>query len=130
MSLQSVTLIGEYKTKKLCLGNYSLNLTNRLYLLDILSYILHLLDRNISTHISILLFYYILIFLMPFTAGTATIAEIALYSLLEKYIPEKRYKINENIMIDVEALSLPFRIFYSYCFNSDGTIYTPYLQEI
>jgi len=124
------TNISEYKTKKLCLGNYSLNLTNRLYLLDILSYILHLLDRNISTHISILLFYYILIFLMPFTAGTATIAEIALYSLLEKYIPEKRYKINENIMIDVEALSLPFRIFYSYCFNSDGTIYTPYLQEI
>jgi len=30
---------------------------------------------------------------------------------------------NEYIMLDIEALSLPYDIFYENCFNNDGTPY-------
>jgi hypothetical protein len=82
----------------------------------------------------ILLFYYIIIFLMPFNLGTASIAEIVLYSLWEYYIGME-VRINDNIMLDVEALMTPFDIFYDNCLNDnneiiDGINYTPYLYEI
>jgi hypothetical protein len=81
----------------------------------------------------ILLFYYIVILLMPFNLGTASIAEIVLYSLWEYYI-RNEIKINDNVMLDVEALMTPFDIFYENCLNNNNEIinginYTPYLFE-
>ena len=70
---------------------------------------------------------------MPFYLGTAAIAEIFLYSLWKKYI-RTTIKINQNIMLDVEALTLPYQLFKKNCFEKDteeGNIeYTPYLIEV
>jgi hypothetical protein len=63
---------------------------------------------------------------MPFALGTASIAEVMLYSMSEYYLG-KRVKINQECLLDVEALTLPFDNFYTNCFNTDGTEYTPYL---
>ena len=68
----------------------------------------------------IILFYYSLIFLMPFSLGTASIAEILFYSLWKYYIGND-IKINDNIMLDVEALTCPFDIFYDNCLSNDTT---------
>lgn len=50
-----------------------------------------------------------------------------LYSLWEYYLGEK-VKIYQACLLDVEALTLPFDNFYTNCFESDETEYTPYLQ--
>ena len=85
----------------------------------------------------IILFYYVFIFNMPFYRGTAFVAEVALYSLWAKYIDNsngnnytRHLFIKDNIMLDVEALSLPFNKFYENCFNNSKTEYTPYLEII
>jgi hypothetical protein len=102
------------------------------HLLDIMSYCLFLLNNQESFHdiekkkYTIILFYYIFIFMMPFSLGTASIAEISLFTLWNKYMDINIIK-NEYIMLDIEALSLPYDIFYKNCFNNDGTKYTPYL---
>lgn len=115
------------------LGNYSDELNTRIYFLNILAYCLERLyfkDITIeNTKEYIIIFYYIIVLLMPFERGTSSIAEILLYSLWEKYIGSKIY-INENVMLDVEALMLPFSIFYNNCFNKESeNIYTPYIFE-
>ena len=73
--------------------NVQNNLDSRIVLFNILSECLKNLDEYKKTHNNIelkkeyiILFYYILIFLMPFKLGTASIAEIALYSLWKYYI--------------------------------------------
>lgn len=113
------------------LGNYSDELNTRIYFLNILAYCL---EKLCLTNITIknkkeyiIIFYYIIVLLMPFERGTSSIAEILLYSLWEKYIGSKIY-INENVMLDVEALTLPFSIFYNNCFTQSD-IYTPYIIE-
>ena len=63
---------------------------------------------------------------MPFYAGTAAIAEMSLNVLLIKYFPDLIFTKNPNVMIDVEALSLPYSLFANNFFESDGTEYTPY----
>ncbi len=55
---------------------------------------------------------------MPFQLGTASIAEMFLYSLWKFYIG-KNLRINNNIMLDVEALTIPFDVFYRNCFIRD-----------
>ena len=93
--------------------------------------------------------YYYIIILMPFSLGTASIAEMFLYSLWKFYIGT-RIEIRQSIMLDVEALSHTFDDFYKNCFNHDNNennpsilrqingyneatyipvIYTPYLSE-
>ena len=93
--------------------------------------------------------YYYIIILMPFALGTASIAEMFLYSLWKFYIGT-RLEIRQSIMLDVEALSNTFNDFYKNCFNHDDNenngdilrqidgyseatyipvIYTPYLSE-
>jgi hypothetical protein len=62
--------------------------------------------------------YYYIIILMPFQLGTASIAEMFLYSLWKFYIGEN-LRINNNIMLDVEALTIPFDVFYRNCFIRD-----------
>ena len=79
----------------------------------------------------IILFYYNIILLMPFELGTASIAEMVLYSLWKCYIGTD-ITINDHVMIDIEALTLPFDIFCSNCLNNrneiiDSINYTPYL---
>jgi hypothetical protein len=116
------------------LGNVSEYLKQRLNILNILSYCLYKLDelyternRNKDFIIKyIILFYYLIIFLMPFEKGTASIAEMSLY-LLSKYYIEKNLIINPNILLDVEALTLPFDIFYENCLNHKDD-YTPYFS--
>ena len=86
-------------------------------------------DTNISLRKDyILLFYYVFIFLMAFMSGTASIAEIGLYSLWKFYIGEN-LKINNNILLDVEAMTTNFDTFKNNCFNIDPEQpeYTPYL---
>ena len=86
---------------------------------------------------------------MPFALGTASIAEMFLYSLWKFYIGT-RLEIRQTIMLDVEALTSNFDIFYKNCFNNDDNennptilrqiegyneatyipvVYTPYLVE-
>jgi hypothetical protein len=65
---------------------------------------------------------------MPFELGTASIAEMMLYSLYQYYLG-KKVVIRPNIMLDVEALMLPFPLFFENCFMNKGDGYTPYLQE-
>ena len=55
---------------------------------------------------------------MPFQRGTASISEISLYILWKKYL-DSDLLLNKNIMLDVEALTLPFHIFYENCFLDD-----------
>ena len=55
---------------------------------------------------------------MPFSLGTASIAEMFLYSLWKFYIGT-RLEITQSIMLDVEALSNTFDNFYRNCFNHD-----------
>ena len=78
----------------------------------------------------ILVFYYLFILLMPFERGTASIAEMAFYSLWDTYISEyPSIKLNSFILFDVEALTLPFNTFYKNFFEKDEddiTGYTPY----
>ena len=65
---------------------------------------------------------------MPFELGTASIAEIFLYSLWKYYIGINLI-INPLIMLDVEALTLPYEIFFKNCFINEGNDgYTPYLK--
>lgn len=115
------------------LGNVSYSIDDRLQFLSILAYCLEILNSKNSsienTKKYIIIFYYIIILLMPFMLGTASIAEILLHSLWEKYIGSIIY-INENTMLDVEALTLPFSIFYDNCFNGrTNDNYTPYIIE-
>ena len=115
------------------LGNYSESIAERLNILKMLSYCLYKLDelykkRNTNKDFIIkyiILFYYIIIFLMPFEKGTASIAEMSLY-LLWKYYIGTSIIIKSNILIDIEALTLPFDIFYKNCLNHNDD-YTPYL---
>ena len=126
------------------------NLEGRLYLLNIISYCLKILDNNLNNTRNlteteetnkiiideikefIIIIYYLIIFIMPFQLGTASISEMFLYSLWKKYIG-KSLKINQNIMLDVEALTLPYEVFKKNCFekdNEEGNVpYTPYLIE-
>jgi len=116
------------------LGNYSKTLEDRIEFINLLCEYLKELDR-LKTNLTeeerkkelIMRFYYVIILLMPFALGTASIAEVMLYSLCEYYLGEK-VKIDQKCLLDVEALTLPFDIFYTNCFESDGTEYTPYLQ--
>ena len=63
---------------------------------------------------------------MPFSAGTASIAELSLYTLSIYYLGSQ-ININKNVMLDVEALTLPFNIFYENCFKEEpNNIYLPY----
>lgn len=127
--------------RKYGLGNISLKFEDLLHLFDLLGYCLHLLDHENELEqimgnrlllekklFTILLFYYVYIFIMPYKEGTACIAEISMHSLLKKYLnPNIHLVINPKIMMDVEALCLPFIDFYNNCFNNtDGTEYTPY----
>jgi len=79
---------------------------------------------------NILYFYYMLIVLMPFIRGTASIAEIMLHSMYQYYIG-KEIIINPKIMLDIEVFMYPFIIFFKNCTTSksNGDIYTPYLTE-
>jgi len=110
----------------------------------ILSYCLFLLkNKNIRDKIFdemtdidkikkiIIIFYYINILYTPYCAGTASISEISLFVLWNKYVNYNNTEplfINQNIMIDVEALSHSFTEFYYNCFNKDqyNSKYTPY----
>jgi hypothetical protein len=121
------------------LNNYSESLNDRLYILNIMSNILSELNIENAENIErkkkyIILFYYSLIFLMPFSLGTASIAEILFYSLWKYYIGEN-IRIRQNILFDVEALTLPFDSFYKNCMeldeNEENEIkMTPYLYVI
>jgi glycosyltransferase involved in cell wall biosynthesis len=122
------------------LGNIALNLKEMLYMFDLMAYCLYLLDNpkafdNILKKmqlvekkiITICLFYYLYILLMPYKEGNAFCAEVAFHSLLKKYVnADLVISMNSNIILDVEALLLPFISFYNNCFQSDGTKYTPY----
>ena len=108
------------------LGNISLTLDDRLYYLNVMSKILFKLDENKKQNINIekqkeyiVAFYYLLILLMPFLRGTASIAEMSLYSLWKYYIGTS-LNINQTVLLDVEALTLPFSIFYHNCFNGEN----------
>ena len=112
------------------IGNFFNSSKYKFYLLNILSFYLHKLNDKKNNIINnkeyIIKFYYTLIFLMPFQLGTASISEIMLFSLWKKYIGYDLI-LNKKIMLDVEALTLPFDIFYINCITStenDG--YTPY----
>ena len=128
----------EFIMKKIYGISNSSNLSARLQFLNIISYCLKILDNNLDNNSKkecIIIIYYLIIMIMPFKLGTASIAEIFLYSLWKKYIG-KKLKINDNIMLDVEALTLPYELFKKNCFEIDQeennkTIkYTPYLIEI
>lgn len=133
--------ISESPSPSSSLGNVSTKLESRIYFLNIMSQILEELDKlkklklNISIHSKlikkyILMFYYIFIMLMPFHGGTASIAEMALYSLWEYYLEEDLF-LNQNIMLDVEVLTLPFHLFYNNFFEKDSfnDEYTPYYDN-
>lgn len=110
----------------------------------ILSYCLFLLkNKNIRNRIFdgmtdidkikkiIIIFYYLNILYTPYMAGTASISEISLFTLWNKYVNHNNTEplfINQRIMIDVEALSHSFTEFYHNCFNKDqfNSKYTPY----
>jgi hypothetical protein len=136
ININNNKIIG-FNNLKSDITNESLDLNSRLQFLDIISYCLRMLD-NQSVNIEnskeyIIIIYYLIIFIMPFYLGTASIAEIFLYSLWKKYIGTN-IKINQNIMLDVEALTLPYQLFKKNCFEKDteeGNIeYTPYLIEV
>jgi hypothetical protein len=118
-------------------------------LLDILSYFLNLLqDKSKISEITnlysndydttkqiIIIFYYLIIYFMPFRLGTASIAEMSLFTLWDTYINKdgsKKLILNQNVMIDVEALLLPYSKFYNNCFNKESpdSIYTPYFTIV
>ena len=74
---------------------------------------------------------------MPHNFGSAFVAEVLLYSLWAKYINgfdnnnyERRIFIKETILLDIEALTLPFDKFYENCFTTKKTKYTPYFTII
>jgi hypothetical protein len=135
------------KNSKLCLeyssvmnlGNISESLESREHFLYIMSKIIQNLDElkkeknheNTKIQKNIILFYYIMILLMPFLGGTASIAEMSLYSLWEYYL-EKSLILNKNILLDVEALTLDFETFYKNFFEKDEFYedYTPYYIEV
>ena len=124
------------------ISNYSESLECRLYLLNILSFYMCKIDelynyscinkkqnklKNNIIKSYIIKFYYTLIFLMPFSLGTAAIAEIILYSMWKKYIGYDLI-LNKKIMLDVEALTLPYKIFYkNFISITDDMGYTPYV---
>lgn len=122
------------------LGNIALNLKDMLFMFDLMAYCLFLLDnpkefdkilKNMQfvekQIITICLFYYLYILQMPYKEGNAFCAEVSFHSLLKKYInPNLVISINHNVILDIEALLLPFVTFYNNCFQSDGTKYTPY----
>jgi len=126
-------------------NNYDNYKNNICILLIILSYCLNLLKfKDIRDTIFltiendmdkikkiIIIFYYLFIYLMIFKYGTASIAEISLFTLWDTYVNfngSENLILNQNTMLDVEVLSLPFSKFYTNCFNQDfdGDIYTPY----
>jgi len=69
---------------------------------------------------------------MPFKLGTASVGEMAIYTLWNTYVKDETgksipLKINVNTLIDIEALSLPYSVFYENCIKeSSNSIYTPY----
>lgn len=90
-------------------------------------------NRNDENKIKdiIIVFYYLIIYCMPFDLGTASIAEMSLYTLWDTYINKdgsKKLIINSNIMLDVEALLMPFSQFHNNCLEkkNENDIYTPY----
>lgn len=99
-------------------------------ILIILSYCLSKLRSSIDIILKkkfIIIFYYLIIYWTPFIAGTSSIAEMYLYTLWNTYI-KKPLTINQNIMLDIEALSSSFTTFYDNCFNKNkNDIYTPFL---
>jgi len=126
-------------------NNYDNYKNNICILLIILSYCLSLLkSKDIRDTILltiendmdkikkiIIIFYYLFIYLMIFKYGTASIAEISLFTLWNTYVNfngNEPLILNENTMLDVEVLSLPFSQFYNNCFNKEfeENIYTPY----
>jgi len=122
------------------LGNIALNIDAMLYIFDLMAYCLYMLDnpKHFSKIlkkmqlvekqiITICLFYYLYILQMPYKEGNAFCAEVSFHALIKKYInPDLVISMNSNIILDVEALLLPFITFYNNCFQSDGTKYTPY----
>jgi hypothetical protein len=110
---------------------------NKKIYIRILFYCMKLLKNRIEYKFNrdklieiIIVFYYVFIACMPFDFGTAAIAEWSLFSLWNTYINIDKsieLKINQNIMIDVEALSLPFTDFYHNCLNKE--IYEPIINE-
>lgn len=102
-------------------------------ILNILTYCLILLRHKINIEKKkeiITVFYYLMIYYMPFSLGTSSISEMSLYTLWNTYININGFEplyINKNTMIDIEALSLPYTEFYHNCFNKTiRDIYTPY----
>jgi hypothetical protein len=75
-------------------------------------------------------FYYVLIFTMSFKRGTSSICEMMLYTLWQLCFPENPIVINQNCMIDVEALTLTYARFRQNCYRNDGTKYTPYIHVL
>jgi hypothetical protein len=136
-----------FKNKEFVSSFHTYNIleNNRIYI-QILTYCLYLLDNKYIIKqpyheliYTIIVFYYVFIMCMPFFLGTASVAEIALYSLWDTYINidgSCNLKINQNIMLDVEALSMGYREFYYNCINkpldikpnSPGQKYFPYLE--
>jgi len=141
--------IDNHRTKSSCFNNNIQYIDNFSRILIILSYCLHLLKyeyirndilHNIENDMDkikkiIIIFYYLFIYLMMFNLGTASIAEISLFTLWDTYVNNDLQQpliINQNIMIDVEVLSMPFSKFYINCFNKEyeGDIYTPYFINL
>lgn len=123
-----------YNQSNNLIGNYCEKLEDRFEFINLLCEYLKELDRLKTNSTEkerkkelIMRFYYVIILLMPFILGTASIAEVMLYSMWEYYLGEK-VKIDQKCLLDVEALTLPFDNFYKNCFESDRTEYTPYLQ--
>lgn len=136
--------------------NYSLaeNIESRVNTLNLILELFTNLDTGIITTIEekkkcIVEIYYYIMILMPFALGTASIAEMFLYSLWKFYIGT-RLEIRQSIMLDVEALTNNFDVFYNNCFNHDdnennpsilrqiegyneatyiSVLYTPYFNE-
>ena len=117
------------------------NIDSRVNTLNLILELFTKLDTEIITTVEekkkcIVEIYYYIIILMPFNLGTASIAEMFLYSLWKFYIGT-RLEIRQTIMLDVEALTSNFDVFYRNCFHNDvnendsdnKTIYTPYFIE-
>ena len=66
---------------------------------------------------------------MPFALGTASIAEMFLYSIWKFYIGTK-LEINQNIMLDVEALTTNFDVFYKNFFTHDENENNPDILKL
>ena len=92
-------------------NNYTLNR-------EILGCLLVEIDKTKSDNKKIKLImtlYYNFIYAMMTVTGTASCGEMLLYSLFHKY--NFNYTINQEVLLDVESLTLPINIFLYKCFN-------------